>query len=244
MISFKMNINFVYVVLIVGGAISVIFGAISWARASALYLPLPIWMPAVATLITPITIPTLISTQFFSMRLSNGTARNCRWSTIFNIIAQAQTVILTVVATAALAHLFPNRILLCHLEQQWQTFFQSKNSHAIRSIQDEFRCCGLRSLHDRAWPFKDQNHGDNACELQLAYTRSCFTPWSEHQRITAWMIFAAVVFAFAAKVCKPLCHIGVVRVVTDTVQLCADCISSAFRPSSGLVEHAICQQEA
>ena len=111
-----------------------------------------------------------------------------------------QTIMSTIADTVALAYLFPDRILSCNLEQQWQGFFQLKNAHAIRSIQDEFRCCGLRSLHDRAWPFKDRTHGDNACELQLGYQRSCFAPWREQQQNTSWMIFAAVSFVFAAKV--------------------------------------------
>ncbi|OKO91123.1 hypothetical protein PENSUB_13112 [Penicillium subrubescens] len=93
-------------------------------------------------------------------------------------------------ATLALAYLFPDRILSCNLDQQWQGFFQSKNSHAIRSIQDELQCCGLKSLHDRAWPFKDQSHGDNAwwrfMQMALAHlsgqrgswlsTQSCSRP--------------------------------------------------------------------
>lgn len=151
----------------------------------------------------------------------------------------------TAVPTAALAHLFSDRTLLCHLEQQCQVFFRLKNSHAIRSIQDGFRCCGLRSLHDRAWPFKDQNHGENACKFQPAY-KSCLTTRSEHQRSAAWMIFVAAVFAFAAKLCWLLlpCHIGVFLVVTDTRQFSADCITSIFRLPSELTEHATCQQEA
>lgn len=47
---------------------------------------------------------------------------------------QVQTVISTIAATVALAYLFPDRILSCNLEQQWQGFFQLKNAHAIRSI--------------------------------------------------------------------------------------------------------------
>ncbi|KAJ5507016.1 hypothetical protein N7527_009159 [Penicillium freii] len=119
---------------------------------------------------------------------------------LYIVFIVAQTVISTIVATAALAYLFPDRTLSCNLDQKWQEFFQSKDSHAIRSIQDEFRCCGLRSLHDRAWPFKDRNHGDNACEMQLGYQRSCFAPWREHQQRTSWMVFAAAVFVFAAKI--------------------------------------------
>lgn len=139
----------------------------------------------------------------FFQQSDHETPRN-RWcSTVSGILNQIQTIISTIVATVALAYIFPDGILSCNLDQQWQAFFQSKNSHAIRSIQDEFRCCGLRSLHDRAWPFKDRNHGDNACELQLGYQRSCFAPWREHQQSTSWMVFAAAVFVFAAKVGLP-----------------------------------------
>ena len=152
------------------------------------------------TLIPPITALILIATRFFAPPLRNQTLRSCRWNTIFNTLNQMQTIMSTIAATVALAYLFPDRILSCNLEQQWQGFFQLKNAHAIRSIQDEFRCCGLRSLHDRAWPFKDRTHGDNACELQLGYQRSCFAPWREQQQNTSWMIFAAVIFVFVAKV--------------------------------------------
>lgn len=176
---------------------------ISWARTATLLLPLPTWVPAIATLISPIMVLTLIVTRTISTRTNNETTRNYRWTTISRILDQVQTVISTIVATVALAYLFPDRILSCNLDQQWQEFFKSKNSHAIRSIQDEFRCCGLRSIHDRAWPFKDRNHGDNACEFQLGYQRSCFAPWREHQHRTSWMVFAAVAFVFAAKVGLP-----------------------------------------
>ncbi|EKV05819.1 hypothetical protein PDIG_80160 [Penicillium digitatum PHI26] len=180
---------------------------ISWSRATALFLPLPTWVPAVATLLSPITVLTLIATQILSARVNNETARNYRWTTISSILDQVQTVISIIVATVALVYLFPDRILSCNLNEQWQEFFQSKNSQAIRSIQDEFRCCGLRSLHDRAWPFKDRNHGENACELQLGYRRSCSAPWREHQQLTSWMVFAAVVFVFAAKVGFTSCQL-------------------------------------
>ncbi|KAJ5100787.1 hypothetical protein N7456_006839 [Penicillium angulare] len=172
----------------------------SWARTAALLLPLPTWVPAIATLISPITVLAVLARRVFFRPLSDETPQNGRWNNIFSILDHVQTIISTSVATLALAYLFPDRILSCNLDQQWQAFFQSKNSHAIRSIQDEFQCCGLRSLHDRAWPFKDRNHGDNACELQLGYQRSCFAPWREQQQNTSWMIFAAVVFMLASKI--------------------------------------------
>ncbi|KAJ5783974.1 uncharacterized protein N7518_009651 [Penicillium psychrosexuale] len=189
-----------YVIFIAGVTISLVLGALSWARTSALLLPLPTWVPALATLNSPTTILTLVATRIIFTRLNNDTARNYQWNTISGILNHAQTAISTIVATLALAYLFPDRILSCNLEQQWQEFFRSKNSQAIRSIQDELRCCGLRSIHDRAWPFKDRTHGDNACELQLGYQRSCFAPWREYQQRTSWMVFAAAVFVLAAKI--------------------------------------------
>ncbi|BDD55382.1 hypothetical protein MAP00_000907 [Monascus purpureus] len=201
MMPFKIDATaLLYIVFVVGGAMSLILGALSWDRTATLLLPLPTWVPAIATLISPITALTLIATRVFFPQSNDETPHNPRWNTISSVLNHIQTVISTIVATLALAYLFPDRILSCNLDQQWQAFFQSKNSQAIRSIQDEFRCCGLRSLHDRAWPFKDRRHGDNACELQLGYQRSCFAPWREHQRNTSWMVFAAAVFVFAAKV--------------------------------------------
>lgn len=148
----------------------------------------------------PFSILILIAMRAFSPRSNNETYRDSRWTTVSGILSQSQTVISTILATIALAYLFPDRILSCNLEQQWQGFFQSKNSHTIRSIQDEFRCCGLRSLHDRAWPFKDRDHGVNACELQLGYQRSCFAPWRERQQSASWTVFAAAVLVFVVRV--------------------------------------------
>ena len=206
-------------------------------------LPLPTWVPALATLNSPTTVLTLIATRIVFTRLNNDTARNYQWNTISGILNHAQTAISTIVATLALAYLFPDRILLCNLDQQWQGFFKSKNSQAIRSIQDEFQCCGLRSIHDRAWPFKDRTHGDNACELQLGYQRSCFAPWREYQQRTSWMVFAAAVLVLAAKVGFCIPYSEVCGVVANILQLCTDCFRSNFQPSHELDEHRICQQE-
>ncbi|CAG8362982.1 unnamed protein product [Penicillium salamii] len=179
---------------------SFVLGVISWVHTTTQLLPLPTWVLTIATLMSPVTVLTLIATRVFFPRSNDETTRNYRWRTVSVILNQISTIISTILATVALAYLFPDRILSCNLDQRWQAFFQSKNSHAIRSIQDGFRCCGLRSLHDRAWPFKDRDHGDNACELQLGYQRSCFAPWREHQLRTSWMVFAAVGFVFAAKI--------------------------------------------
>jgi hypothetical protein len=61
-------------------------------------------------------------------------------------------------------------------------------------------CCGLRSLHDRAWPFKDRDHGDNTCEVQIGYKRSCFSPWKEQQQLTSSMVVVAALLSWLCRV--------------------------------------------
>ncbi|RHZ59255.1 uncharacterized protein CDV56_105769 [Aspergillus thermomutatus] len=126
-----------------------------------------------------------------------------RRNIILSIVDQLYSILSTVIATVALAYIFPENILSCRLEQQWQSYFRAKNAQAIRTIQDNLQCCGLRSTHDRAWPFKDRNHGDNACELQLGYPRSCLAPWQEQQRVASWMVFAAAVLIWTMRIGFP-----------------------------------------
>ncbi|KXL41570.1 MAG: hypothetical protein FE78DRAFT_74043 [Acidomyces sp. 'richmondensis'] len=191
--------------------------ALSWARTAALFLPLPTWVPAIATLISPIAALVLLATRFCS---PPSTPRNCRWSRISSILSQIQNVISTIVATVALAYLFPDRILFCNLDQQWQGFFQSKNSHAIRSIQDEFRCCGLGSLHDRAeGPSKTGTTGT---------TRVVATRISEE--LLRSLERAAAEYILDDICCSRFCFRG------------QDRFRSAFRLTNELDEHAIRQQ--
>ncbi|KAI9925478.1 hypothetical protein ASPWEDRAFT_173151 [Aspergillus wentii DTO 134E9] len=181
-------------------AISLILGALAWSRNSSFHLPLPTSLPALATLLSPLTILALIATKLFIPANRNTSPLNLyRWR-ILSIVDQLHSIASTIIATIVLTYLFPNNIFSCHLEQQWQAFFQSRDATAIRAIQDTFQCCGLRSIHDRAWPFKDRNHGDNACEQQYGYRQSCLLPWGEQQRVISWMVFTAAVLVWAVKV--------------------------------------------
>lgn len=119
---------------------------------------------------------------------------------IFSFLYKGQSILEVVVATIVLSHIIPDSILGCRIEKQWQTYFQTKNSDAIRTIQDKLHCCGLRSLYDRAWPFKDRDHGDNTCEVQIGYKRSCFSPWKEQQQLTSSMVVVAALLSWLCRV--------------------------------------------
>ncbi|KAL4970671.1 uncharacterized protein BDV14DRAFT_161676 [Aspergillus stella-maris] len=181
-------------------SISLIFGALSWSQTRSLHLPLPTWVPALATLFAPLTPLLLITLRIFADTLARSQTSSVNITTLPQLLSHIHTILLSTIATLALAYLYPESILSCNLEQQWQSFFKSKNSAAIRSIQDRYQCCGLRSIHDRAWPFKDKTHGDNACKLQFGYNRPCIQQWASGQIGVSWMVFVAVVGGLVVKV--------------------------------------------
>lgn len=90
----------------------------------------------------------------------------------------------------------PSDLFFCGLESHWSHLFRAKDDQAIRTIENSLRCCGLNSLHDRAWPFPSQNHQVDvrACERTLGYTSRCADPWRRQQQIAAGMIVLASLF--------------------------------------------------
>ncbi|KAB8232592.1 uncharacterized protein BDW43DRAFT_279015 [Aspergillus alliaceus] len=106
-------------------------------------------------------------------------------NTIFFFLFKCQSVLEIVVVAVVPSRVMPNSTLRCHIEEQWQSYFQAKYSCAFRTIQTKLQCRGIRSLHDRVWPFKDREHGDNTCEVQLGYQRSYYSPWKEQQRLVS-----------------------------------------------------------
>ncbi|KAL4957017.1 hypothetical protein BDW69DRAFT_181031 [Aspergillus filifer] len=181
-------------------SISLLLGALSWSQTRSLYLPLPTWIPAIATILASLTLILLITLPMFANTISRPQTSAINFTTLLQLLSHFHTILHSIIATLALAYLYPHSILSYTLEQQWQSFFVTKNSAAIQSIQDRYQCCGLRSIHDRAWPFKDKTHGDNACELQFGYNKPCIQQWASGQRRISWMVFVAVVGGLVVKV--------------------------------------------
>ncbi|KAB8220337.1 hypothetical protein BDV33DRAFT_231090 [Aspergillus novoparasiticus] len=183
--------------------ISIILGAIAWARTTTLYLPLPISLSA-TTIILPILSPILL---FLARFLSNQSTTGANTPTFRNrfitsVISYLLTILPSGLATLALTYLFAPDLLVCQLNNQWQSYYHNKDSRAIRAIQDSLHCCGFRSVKDRAWPFKDRTHGDDACVRQIGYDRACLGPWEQEDKSAAWMVFWAAVLVLVVKVCS------------------------------------------
>lgn len=87
---------------------------------------------------------------------------------------------------------FPSDLRDCSSEKQWARLFQQKDEAAIRSVQDQLRCCGFNSMHDRAWPFPSRDNDARACERMQGYVIPCVGPWAQQ----AWI--AAVLGGFAS----------------------------------------------
>lgn len=168
-----------------------------------LFLPLPQWVPAIATLLFIFRLVGFIIVDIIIM-ISTASAENNNRDrlrhTAFSVIAQVYSVLTIVIATIALTYIFPENVLLFRMEQQWQSHFESRNAEAIRTIQDRFKCCGLLNTKDRAWPFNDHNYGDDMCQLQLGYQSSCLMPWSKAQRYTSLSVLAAALVLWGMKV--------------------------------------------
>ena len=106
----------------------------------------------------------------------------------------------TALATLALTHVAPPSELICGLERQWITMFSNKNAEAIRRIQEQFQCCGFRTVQDRAWPFPGRGHTVRACVEAFGRSKSCLGGWRQMEQVTAGLILLVAVVAFLLKV--------------------------------------------
>lgn len=107
----------------------------------------------------------------------------------------------TVVITLLGTHAGPSSELNCGLRQQWQSLFRSKDSSAIKTIQDQYSCCGFANPKDMAWPFPDRSHKADACEVSFGRTNGCLGSWKAEEQHVAGLLMGAVglvvIWAFA-----------------------------------------------
>ncbi len=104
------------------------------------------------------------------------------------IILIYSSVVITLLGT----HAAPPSELDCGLQRQWQDLFRHKDSSAIRTIQDQYNCCGLANSRDMAWPFPDRSHQADACEISFGRTNGCLGPWMAEEQHVAGLLMGAV----------------------------------------------------
>ena len=166
-------------------------GSYAWARSSSLSLPLPIAVPATSVfhpVISALLIPLAATT--FRNRYKNA-------AVLSGAISYILTLTPVVLLTLALIYSIPSQLSSCSLESQWKYLFRTKNADAVRAIQGTLRCCGLNSMHDRAWPFQGNGIDAKECERTQGWKVRCLDGWMEQQARTANLVAVACVLNWA-----------------------------------------------
>ncbi|KAI5296432.1 hypothetical protein KEM52_002700 [Ascosphaera acerosa] len=208
--------------------VGAVLGIYAWVRAAKLSLPLNTTLPALATflpviltIITPLV--SLLNKQQQSSTTANGPRRARAAAvagpavfllalipslrTFLTFVDQLLTALPAILVALSTTYFTPEEIATCRLDAQWQRFWRSKDSDAIKSIQDQLKCCGYRSLQDRAWPFPD-SQTEGSCTAVLGYSKSCMKPWKDAERQAAVMVFVASVLGFFLKLRQPVFNRG------------------------------------
>lgn len=166
----------------------------AYTQIRALSLPIPKAL-ALFTVVLPFV--TGISTQSLNnlIRKSSKNDRHQLTLPLIGIIG-FQLIYETVVATLALTHILPPSSLVCGLNDNWQRFFNAKDADSIRAIQDKLKCCGFRTVKDRAFPFGTPS----TCARDFGRQQSCADPWRGAEQVTAGLLLLVAVLVFILKV--------------------------------------------
>jgi len=106
----------------------------------------------------------------------------------------------TVIATLSGTYLAPDIVLDCGLQERWRNLWRQHDADAIRSIQEAFQCCGLRSSIDMPWPFPNKNTDVHECARRLGTNKGCFDDWKRDEGLVAGLMLAVACLVFVWKV--------------------------------------------
>jgi hypothetical protein len=162
----------------------------AWARSVYFSLPLPTSVPAINAfypIISAVVIP--LAARTLKNRYNNAV--------LFGTVSYILTLIPVVLLILALVYSVPSQLLSCSLESQWGHLFRTKNVGAVRAIQDSLHCCGLNSMHDRAWPFPSKGVKATECERTQGWKVRCLDGWTEQETRMAGLVAVASVVNWA-----------------------------------------------
>ena len=170
--------------------------SISWAQIVRLSLPCPVWLP-----IVNVFFPLAAAIGFPVVQRLRTASRNKLIATALPYLIQASAYIPFIFLVLSTVYSVPTELLNCSAESQWQRMFQRKDDRAIRTIQNNLRCCGFNSLHDRAWPFPSRDVTSAACVQSQGYTNRCADSWEQHESIAAGLTVLASLLNWLLMVC-------------------------------------------
>jgi hypothetical protein len=170
-----------------------------YSEISFLSLPIPKALALFAVILPFIS---GVSTQGTNILLQRSSKKNANKLSLSLIaVIGFQLMYETIIATLAISHILPPSALDCGLNDSWQRLYGAKNDDAIRAIQDKFKCCGFKTVKDRAYPFGD--HVASTCATDFHRSESCLVPWRAAEQANAsWLLLVAVI-VFIVKVHPP-----------------------------------------
>ncbi|MCJ1354628.1 MAG: hypothetical protein MMC33_004617 [Icmadophila ericetorum] len=180
-------------------------------RASNLYLPVPFLLSILAVL-DPVINQLAIYQALKGFFLSNPKMSRFKPIVEFAINLAAlfiealpilSTQLDTIIIALSAYQLAPGT-LNCALETRWQAYYQSisRNEKAVRTIQDSLKCCGFRSVKDRAWPFPDKEDNDvYACKIKYGKKRdiACIGGWQKQEQLVLGVFIAVGICSLGSK---------------------------------------------
>lgn len=166
----------------------------SYAHLISVKLSLP--LPSALTLST-ILLPFLAAANHLSLinllsrKSTQGTTARSLTHKALQLLQGLVTTILTTLYTSSLLRVrSDNQHGGCDLTTRWQDLFRAKDARAVRAIQDELQCCGLRSVAGMAWPFPPAD--DPPCAVRFDRVLACWEPWREVLVRAAWLDLGVV----------------------------------------------------
>lgn len=165
------------------------------SRASNLSLPIPKSLTGFTSSL-PIIAGLLLEGSYDLTHRRSGRNRSVPSpppTALYTIIANVLILVYsTVVITLLGTHTGPASSLLCNLNDRWQSLYRAKDGNAIKTIQDTFKCCGLHSTVDKAFPFPGGKNGIDACKKSFGWTQSCFESWRGQEQSMSGVLMGVV----------------------------------------------------
>lgn len=162
------------------GIAAIVCASIALSKISQLSLPLPTILPALNILVPLLTALLVPACQRVLQQVKQRAVR-----LVLPYLAHASTLLPFALLILSLVYSTPGDLQSCSLERHWLRMFEAKNDRAIRNIQTDLQCCGLNSIHDRAWPFPARGIDARACERTQGYTIPCAGRWQHEEMVAA-----------------------------------------------------------
>ncbi|MCJ1312933.1 hypothetical protein MMC25_006609 [Agyrium rufum] len=178
--------------------ILLIAAAYTTSRTINFSLPIPVLAISLSILLPILTYPSLRLTQALSVSVRSNARKP---HPLVILLTQLTPYILVVlqITLINLSLIFSSSsssaiIEECVLRSRWLALFRAKDVSSVRRIQDAMECCGFKSSRDMAWPFKDREHDDRACEVAFGRHVGCEERWrGEARKIAGFMVLVGVV---------------------------------------------------